>query len=68
MTSAEQLLFNLLNLFLVNNDYELNCLILNLIFKHFSLGKQTIKESKNLIILSDEKESELNVKIEETIV
>jgi len=42
--------------------------VLNLIFKNFSLGKQAIKESKNLVILSDEIENELDNKIEETIV
>lgn len=42
--------------------------MLKLIFKNYSLGKQVIKESKNLVILSDEKENEIDNKIEETIV
>ena len=42
--------------------------MLNLIFKNFSLGKQAIKESKNLVIISEEIENELDNKIEETIV
>lgn len=68
LSQSEELLFNLLNIFITNNDYKLNCLVLNLIFKNFSLRKQVIRESKNLVILSDETENQIDNKIEETIV
>ncbi|KAL4473778.1 hypothetical protein ABPG74_022642 [Tetrahymena malaccensis] len=64
---SEQLLLSLLDIFLLNSDYQLNCLILNIIFKNFSLGKHTIKVSKNLIIISDEEEVKIDSTIEKTI-
>ncbi|KAL4504086.1 hypothetical protein ABPG72_022716 [Tetrahymena utriculariae] len=64
---SEQLLISLLDIFLLNSDYQLNCLILNIIFKNFSLGKHTIKVSKNLIIISDEEEVKIDSTIETTI-
>lgn len=42
-------------------------MVLNLIFKNFSLGKQAIKVSKNLVIIADEEENKIDNKIDKII-